>query len=256
MVLVLVMLVLHTIHKAVSWYQTWLAFIFYGDDLVKGTMIIQGIIITPTLNAIYTMQDLLNTLRLGIADGIMVSLSHPLVVHLTGLIVWFRCGGAGRLTSATGKSSFFPLFCTSLLLVCPALGYCRKSAHTTTAKATGLAIVFMDIILTLIPMNIYFPLAMATYALSVASTVLSTILIVVRILYVARIPGTTRQPLTVIEIVVESAALYSISALIYIVMLYEWIANSSLMDLYGEIFCSNMAVSKSAWIPYLSVLTY
>jgi hypothetical protein len=85
---------------------------------------------------------------------------------------------------------------------------------------------------------------MSTYALSVASTILSTILIVVRILYVARIPGTTRQPYTVIEVVVESAALYSISALIYIVMLHEWIVNLSLMDLYGEIFCSNMAVSK------------
>ena len=76
MVLVLVMFVLHTVHKAATWYQAWLAFIFYGDDAVQGTMIIQGIIISPTLDAIYTIQDLLTTLRLGIADGIMVSLSH------------------------------------------------------------------------------------------------------------------------------------------------------------------------------------
>jgi hypothetical protein len=86
MMLVLIMFILHTIHKAVNWYQAWLAFIFHGDDVVQGAMIIEGFVITPTLNAVYTMQDLLTTLRLGIADGIMVSFSHTLSIGLSGLI--------------------------------------------------------------------------------------------------------------------------------------------------------------------------
>jgi hypothetical protein len=71
------------------------------------------------------------------------------------------------------------------------------------------------------PANIYYGMLITTYSLSVATTVLSTLIIVLRILMIWRMPGASRQPRIglALEIIVESAALYSISALVYIPML-------------------------------------
>jgi hypothetical protein len=70
-----------------------------------------------------------------------------------------------------------------------------------------------------IPINITNAMEITTYALSVATTTLSTIIIVTRILLVSRMPGASKQPRLVAEIITESAAPYTISALIYIAMI-------------------------------------
>jgi hypothetical protein len=64
-----------------------------------------------------------------------------------------------------------------------------------------------------------------TYTLSVCTTTLSTIIIAIRIILVSRMPGASKHPRLAAEIITESAALYTISALIYIAMIpgnYYW----------------------------------
>jgi hypothetical protein len=83
----------------------------------------------------------------------------------------------------------------------------------------------------------------SSYSLSVATTVLSTVIIVTRIMIVSRMPGASRQPQLgiAVEIIVESAALYSISAIVYTPM----IADSTLTyNLYGDLFFAHMAVES------------
>jgi hypothetical protein len=95
-----------------------------------------------------------------------------------------------------------------------------------------------------IPAGIYDPVLISSYSLSVAATLLSTMIIVVRILLVARMPGASRQPWIIMEIIVESAALYSISALVYTPMLADLSLTASLQTyyLYADIFFAYMAV--------------
>ena len=50
-------------------------------------------------------------------------------------------------------------------------------------------------------------------------TVSSTVIIVLRILMVSRMPGASHRPHIAMEIIVESAVLYSISALVLVPML-------------------------------------
>jgi hypothetical protein len=57
--------------------------------------------------------------------------------------------------------------------------------------------------------------AIAYFALSFTTTVLSTILIITRIAIVGRIPGVSTHR-KVIEMVVESAALYSLALTLYV----------------------------------------
>jgi hypothetical protein len=77
------------------------------------------------------------------------------------------------------------------------------------------------------------------YALSVGTTTLSTIIIVTRILLVSQTPGASKKPRLAAEIITESAALYTISALIYIALLS---GNFYYMQ-YASIFFAYMAVS-------------
>jgi hypothetical protein len=67
-------------------------------------------------------------------------------------------------------------------------------------------------------MSIGRAIQVTTYALSVGTTTISTIIIVTRILLVSRMPGASKQPRLAAEIITESAALYTISALIYVAM--------------------------------------
>ena len=65
-------------------------------------------------------------------------------------------------------------------------------------------------------------------------------------------PGATRQPRVAMKIIVESAALYSISALVYTPMLFATVTTIAPVDTYGlyaDLFFTYMAVES-----YLSCL--
>ena len=90
----------------------------------------------------------------------------------------------------------------------------------------------------------------SSYSLSVATTILSTVIIAIRILTVSRMPGVSRQPSTAMEVVVESAALYSISALVYTPMLIHLslshlpLAPTATYFEYADIFFTYMTVES------------
>jgi hypothetical protein len=71
--LIVVMFTLQTIHNIGNWYSTWLSFIYYSDapDQALDALDLDG----PKLSVrvFGSMFDLLTTLRLAIADSIMVS---------------------------------------------------------------------------------------------------------------------------------------------------------------------------------------
>jgi hypothetical protein len=70
---------------------------------------------------------------------------------------------------------------------------------------------------------------------------------------VARMPGASRQPRVTVEIIVESAVLYSISALVYTSTLSSFTtlnAASATYQIYAEVFFAYMAVECPS---YLSV---
>jgi hypothetical protein len=98
-----------------------------------------------------------------------------------------------------------------------------------------------------IPANICYAVEITTYALSVGTTAACTIIIVARILLVSRMPGASKQPHLAVEIITESAALYTISALVYIGMIQRQSNNP-----YTNIFFSYMAVR----LPHISVTIY
>jgi hypothetical protein len=84
------------------------------------------------------------------------------------------------------------------------------------------------------------PLEATTYALSVGTTIISTLIILIQILRVPKLPGSSRGLQTAAEIIVESAALYCISTIIYLVMLFT--DTTGTYFLYAELFFANMAV--------------
>jgi hypothetical protein len=95
---------------------------------------------------------------------------------------------------------------------------------------------------------------MTNYTLSVATTVVSTLIIVFRIVQVSRFPGTQRTLHKAMEIIIESAALYSISALVYIPMIARTDPNFLVYLEYADVFFANMAV-RAHTRPYSFRLT-
>jgi hypothetical protein len=100
-----------------------------------------------------------------------------------------------------------------------------------------------------IPDSIVNPVQLSSYSLSVATTVLSTVMIVIRILMVSHMPGASRQPQIAMEIIVESATLYSISALVYTSMLahLSFTSPETLSEtyyLYADLFFVYMTVES------------
>jgi hypothetical protein len=71
--LIMVMFALQTIHNICKWYITWLGFIYYGNTPAQALDALQldGEILL--FRVIASMADLITTLRLAIADSIMVS---------------------------------------------------------------------------------------------------------------------------------------------------------------------------------------
>ena len=66
---------------------------------------------------------------------------------------------------------------------------------------------------------------------------------------VSRMPGASSQPQSAMEIIVESAALYSISALVYIPMITSDNKSIATYVLYPDVFFAHMAVES--YQPYL-----
>jgi hypothetical protein len=83
--------------------------------------------------------------------------------------------------------------------------------------------------------------ATANISLSVATTVVSTLIIVIRILRVTRLPG-TKLSSSVVEIVVESAALYGVSSLVYLGLSQPTSMTADVRFFYAQVFFSTMAV--------------
>jgi hypothetical protein len=92
-----------------------------------------------------------------------------------------------------------------------------------------------------IPTQIAAGVEISWIALSVGTTTVSTIIIVTCIVLVPRMPGASKQLHLAAEIIIESAALYSISALIYVSFIL--VPVTSTLPLYGEIFFAHLAVS-------------
>ena len=88
-----------------------------------------------------------------------------------------------------------------------------------------------------IPANIGNAVAETNFALSVGTTTVSTIIIVVRILLVSRLPGASKTPRLAAEIIAESAVLYTIFALVYIGM-----TPKGYSAIYVSVFYAYMAV--------------
>ena len=103
-----------------------------------------------------------------------------------------------------------------------------------------------------IPECIYGPVELSSFSLSLATTVLSTAIIVIRILMVLCMPGASRQPRIAMEIIIESAILYSISALVYTLMISPFAAPAAIYYIYAELFFASMAVeSHPSYLPIL-----
>jgi hypothetical protein len=71
--LILLMFALQTLHNATKWYIAWLGFVYDGDAPDQALDAFQLDEATFSLRVVESMCDLLVTLRLAIADSIMVS---------------------------------------------------------------------------------------------------------------------------------------------------------------------------------------
>ena len=83
MCLIVLMFVLQTIHNICTWYITWLGFIYYSGmhDQALDALEVDGAKLL--LQVIGSMLGLLTTLRLAVADSIMVSTSWPPPANMT-----------------------------------------------------------------------------------------------------------------------------------------------------------------------------
>ena len=102
--------------------------------------------------------------------------------------------------------------------------------------------------------SITVPLNLSNVALSVSTTLVATLLITIRIFSVSRIPGASRRSLVGLEIIVESAALYSIAGLAYIAFVAGVVEEKTVASLginYVEVVFAYMAVSFQHFLPFL-----
>ena len=77
--LIVLMFALQTMHSACDWYIVWLGFIYYSNapDQASDVFELDGAT-SLALRIVGSILELLTTLRLTIADSIMVSTSAPL----------------------------------------------------------------------------------------------------------------------------------------------------------------------------------
>ena len=84
--LIVLMFSLQTIHMICDWYIIWLGFIYYSNapDKALDALRVDGTRLS--LRVVGSMEDLLTTLRLAIADSIMVSTGWPPLVNMTNRV--------------------------------------------------------------------------------------------------------------------------------------------------------------------------
>jgi hypothetical protein len=99
--LIMLMFAIQTIDNIGNWYIAWLGFIYYSNapDQALDALVVDGVT-SLSLRVVGSMFDLLLTLRLAIADSIMVS-AHLLIIATT-TNSW-RFGGAGLYATAVGE---------------------------------------------------------------------------------------------------------------------------------------------------------
>ena len=114
-------------------------------------------------------------------------------------------------------------------------------------SALGITVFALDVTPQIIPDKLANVVTISSYSLSVVTTVLSTVIIVIQILMVSHMPGASHQPQIAMEIIVESAIPYSISALVYTSFLSSvpaFTATNAIYVLYADIFFAYMAVAS------------
>ena len=72
MTLIVAMYINQAIHVSINWYLSWLAYIKYGGSSEAMAMFTQTEEIPLTVIILFAVENLLVTIRLGIADSIMV----------------------------------------------------------------------------------------------------------------------------------------------------------------------------------------
>jgi hypothetical protein len=83
MCLIVVMFALQTIHNICNWYITWLGFIYYSDvpDKALDALEVDDLAML-SLRILDSMFDLLTTMRLAVADSILVSTGWQLPANM------------------------------------------------------------------------------------------------------------------------------------------------------------------------------
>ena len=81
--LIAVMFALQTIHVIGNWYIAWLGFIYYSDAPDQALDALEVDEARLSLRLVQSMADLLTTLRLAVADSIMVNTGWPLLANMT-----------------------------------------------------------------------------------------------------------------------------------------------------------------------------
>jgi hypothetical protein len=84
--LIVLMFVLQTIHIVCDWYLAWLGFIYYGNASDQALDVLQEDEARVSIHVIGSVTQLLTTLRLVIADSIMVCTCSSLPVSITNWI--------------------------------------------------------------------------------------------------------------------------------------------------------------------------
>ena len=120
--------------------------------------------------------------------------------------------------------------------------------------ALGITVFGLAVTPQIIPDNLGNAVIISSYTLSFVTTVLSTVIIVIQLLMDPRMPGASHQPRIAMEIVVESAALYSISALVFTPMITSSNGLIATYSLYPDLFFAYMAVASH--LSCLPVLTF
>ena len=83
MSLIVLMFALQTIHSVCNWYIAWLSFIYYSNAPDQALDILEEDGAMLLVRVVESMENLLTTLRLAIADSIMVSTGWPLPANTT-----------------------------------------------------------------------------------------------------------------------------------------------------------------------------
>jgi hypothetical protein len=120
--LIVFMFVLQTVHDVCIWYILWLAFIKNGGSPDQALTVLEGVPVSNTIIAIISFGDLHTTLRLAIADGIMVHLLS-LAFQCSYLSQVWRCW---VICDRSCKAAAVPLVLTfsSFGTSSPLTGYC------------------------------------------------------------------------------------------------------------------------------------